>query len=157
MATQASPGRNFEWTLGDRLAKSRRAADLTRAQMAERLNVSDQSIRNWESDVKDPRLVHLRAWANVTGVRLAWLTDGEEPAEMPPGGGGGPRGPVGPPSPHARNPRSNLLVTSSKITKSGRNTPDGLPSRNPGKVSPLVSPHSPSHPRRPVDPAKRAA
>lgn len=159
MATQASPGAGgLGWTLGDRLAKARRHAGLSRAQMAAQLEVSDQTIRNWEYDTIEPRASYIKRWAAMTGVTIGYLY-GEEDGEgdggsrTPPRGGGGPHGTFAPAPPPARNPRSNLPVTSSKGTDRDRNPGDRLKPRRPGKGRPLA----PSEPAPAWRPAKRAA
>lgn len=62
-----------EWTLGERLTKARKSAGLDPTDMAERLGVSDRTIRNWEQGVHRPKLGTIRAYAQVTGVALWWL------------------------------------------------------------------------------------
>lgn len=75
------------WTLGERMAKARRAAGLNGAEMAERLSdalgkpISKQTISNWENDHTQPRnmLAVLDAWAAEcpTEYTRRWLlTDG---------------------------------------------------------------------------------
>lgn len=68
-----------EWTLGDRLAKARRHAGVSRAAMAAYLGISPSAISTYEVDTREPKLQTLRLWAVRTGVPLPWLVDGDLP------------------------------------------------------------------------------
>lgn len=72
------------WTLGDRLAKSRRLAGISREAMAEYLGMSPQAVSNYENDHRVPKLTVLRSWSARTGMDLGWLRYGD----TPPGPGG---------------------------------------------------------------------
>ena len=55
----------FDWdddvaTLGDRLARARDAAGMSQSQLARRLGVKLQTLRNWESDRSEPRANRLQ-------------------------------------------------------------------------------------------------
>lgn len=66
-------GRDPVFTLADRLEKSRKVAGLLQQQMADRLLVSRTTVNNWERGHTQPSDRRLAAWADVTGVRVAWL------------------------------------------------------------------------------------
>lgn len=67
-----------EWTLGDRLRKSRQNAGISTALMAEHFNKSEQAINAWEKDTRTPgRLLTILAeWAELTGTDYTWLVTG---------------------------------------------------------------------------------
>lgn len=64
------------WTLGDRLAKARKDAQLTTYEMAEKLGVTRATITNWENDHTHPRRYATDSWARITGVDAGWLATG---------------------------------------------------------------------------------
>ncbi len=66
---------NLEWTLGDRLHKSRKVAGISVEQMAQHLGVSRNTITNWEKDEPRPKRHVVLAWADVTGAPIEWLTE----------------------------------------------------------------------------------
>lgn len=61
------------WTLGDRLAKARRMADLSVQDMADALGVSRNTVTNYERGHTDPARGVLIAYASVTGVPMWWI------------------------------------------------------------------------------------
>ena len=67
------------FTLGNRLAKARKAAGLTQEQMAERLGLGSRSIARYEGDRVTPYEAIVIAWSVVTGAPLEWLHTGEMP------------------------------------------------------------------------------
>lgn len=69
------------WTLQERLAKAREHAHLDRFQMADKLGVSERTIRNWERGRIDPSRSAVIAYSAVTRVPVEWFT-GEYPGEM---------------------------------------------------------------------------
>ena len=68
-----------EWTLADRLAKSRHAAGLSQDRMASKFEVNRATISQWEQGVRVPRAAYLMSWALITGVPLDWLRFGNYP------------------------------------------------------------------------------
>lgn len=62
-----------EWDLADRLRKSLRDAGIGVGQMADRFEVSRNTIGNWLNGRSAPSVNDLRAWADETGVPLPWL------------------------------------------------------------------------------------
>ena len=73
------------WTLGDRLRKARECAGLSTAEIAEVLEVTDRTVRNYETGATPIKRPALRVWAMRTGVPYVWLTTGEEPSDNPGG------------------------------------------------------------------------
>lgn len=64
------------FTLRERLAKAREHAGLTRDQMAERLSVTERTVRNWENGSTKVTTPIVLAYAAVTSVPVWWL-DGD--------------------------------------------------------------------------------
>ena len=69
-------------TFGDRLALAREGQNLTQEQLAKRLGLRRQTIRDWEFDRSAPRANRLQMVAGFLNVSMVWLLTGE--------GGGGP-------------------------------------------------------------------
>jgi len=61
------------FTLGDRLRKSLEVADLTVEEMAQRLGVSDRTIRNYTSERTPIKRGFTLQWALICGVDPNWL------------------------------------------------------------------------------------
>lgn len=72
------------WTLGDRLAKARAFADISRPEMAHRMGVSPQSISNYETGQRTPRISQIVKWARLTHVPLDWLLQDLDPGDDDP-------------------------------------------------------------------------
>lgn len=66
-----------EWTLGDRLRRSLRHADISVADMATDLDVSLATMSRWLNDHGPVKRSILRLWAMTTGVSLEWLETGK--------------------------------------------------------------------------------
>ncbi len=64
-------------TLGDRLALARDGQGLTQSQLARRLGLRVQTIRNWEADRSEPRANRLQMVAGFLNVSMVWLLTGE--------------------------------------------------------------------------------
>ncbi|MGF1445552.1 MAG: helix-turn-helix domain-containing protein [Pikeienuella sp.] len=64
-------------TLGDRLALARDRQGLTQAQLARRLGLRVQTIRNWEIDRSEPRANKLQMLAGLLNVSMVWLLTGQ--------------------------------------------------------------------------------
>lgn len=64
-------------TFGDRLALAREAQGMTQEELARRLGVRLQTLRNWEDDRSEPRANRLQMLAGVLGVSMIWLLTGE--------------------------------------------------------------------------------
>jgi transcriptional regulator with XRE-family HTH domain len=63
----------LEWTMGDRLRKTRRVAGMTTDQMASAAGVSRSAINSYEHDKRTPSVRTLQRWAEVTEVPFQWL------------------------------------------------------------------------------------
>lgn len=74
-----------EWTLADRLAKSRSLAGMEQADIARLLEVSPASVSKWERGY-NVRPIFVRAWATYTGVDFEWLRSGRAESETDPPG-----------------------------------------------------------------------
>ena len=64
-------------TFGDRLALARESQNLTQEQLARRLGLRVQTIRNWEFDRSAPRANRLQMIAGFLNVSMIWLLTGE--------------------------------------------------------------------------------
>ena len=64
-------------TFGDRLALAREAQGLSQAQLARRLGLRVETVRNWESDRSEPRANKLQMLAGFLNVSMVWLMTGE--------------------------------------------------------------------------------
>lgn len=76
MSEIAISGAIPEWTLADRLRKSREHAGLHQQQLADEIGVSRRSIGKYEDGITTPRRPVLIAWALRCGVNWEWLTTG---------------------------------------------------------------------------------
>ncbi len=63
-------------TLGDRLAGARDATMMSPEQMAEKLGVNVETLRDWEQDLQEPRANRLAMIAGLLNVSLQWLLTG---------------------------------------------------------------------------------
>jgi DNA-binding XRE family transcriptional regulator len=83
MQTMTNTNRNRdaipEFTIGDRLRKSRSYARVSTAEMAAVLECSERTIGNYENEVTQIRRPSLVAWAMRCGVDVRWLATGIEP------------------------------------------------------------------------------
>ncbi len=70
--------------LNDKLICLREKAGLSQLTLAERLNVSRQTISKWEGGIVSPTRNNLKAIAEVYGVSMDWLCDdSDEPYVNP--------------------------------------------------------------------------
>ncbi|MHA1527414.1 MAG: helix-turn-helix domain-containing protein [Alphaproteobacteria bacterium] len=76
-------------TFGDRLALARESQNLTQEQLANRLGLRLQTIRNWEFDRSEPRANRLQMIAGFLNVSMIWLLTGEGVGGPVLRGGGG--------------------------------------------------------------------
>ena len=65
-------------TLGGRLLAARERAGLSLADLAGRLGVTRETVRNWECDRSEPSLERLVRIAGHLKVRPLWLISGDE-------------------------------------------------------------------------------
>jgi transcriptional regulator with XRE-family HTH domain len=64
-------------TVANRIRAARQDADLTQAELAERVGVPQSSVSRWESGEVDPTTGKLAQIAHATGKPFAWFF-GEE-------------------------------------------------------------------------------
>lgn len=69
-------------TFAENLSVMRKRAGLTQEELANKVNVSIDTIRRWEGDKQDPRLNDLRLIAKVLGVNISQLV-GEDTENTP--------------------------------------------------------------------------
>ncbi|MGF1503371.1 MAG: helix-turn-helix domain-containing protein [Paracoccaceae bacterium] len=63
-------------TFGDRLALARNRQGLTQSQLARRLGLRVQTVKNWETDRSEPRANRLQMLAGFLNVSMIWLMTG---------------------------------------------------------------------------------
>jgi transcriptional regulator with XRE-family HTH domain len=66
-------------TMGKRLKRLREGAKMTQAELAERTGIPLGTIRNWEQDVREPRLGQAVSMARVLGITVDTLAGTDEP------------------------------------------------------------------------------
>jgi len=66
-------------TFGDRIVAARQAMGLSEAQLARRMGIKAQTLRNWEDDRAEPRANKLQMLAGMLNVSIIWLMSGEGP------------------------------------------------------------------------------
>jgi HTH-type transcriptional regulator, cell division transcriptional repressor len=73
-------------TFGDRLVLAREAMGLGQGQLARRMGVKLQTLRNWEEDRAEPRANRLQMLAGMLNVSMGWLMSGRgtAPSDGPP-------------------------------------------------------------------------
>lgn len=98
----ASGDAGNEWsdassTFGDRLARARESVGLSQGDLAHRMGIRLQTVRNWEEDRAEPRANRLQMLAGMLNVSMVWLMsgEGEAPAGERPGADGGEDGGAG--------------------------------------------------------------
>lgn len=64
-------------TFGDRLGLAREATGLSQAELAHRLGVKVQTLRNWEEDRSEPRANRLQMLAGMLNAPMVWLMSGQ--------------------------------------------------------------------------------
>ena len=64
-------------TFGDRLALARERQGLSQNQLARRLGLRVQTVKNWEADRSEPRANKLQMLAGFLNVSMVWLMTGE--------------------------------------------------------------------------------
>lgn len=69
-------------TLGERMRIARLATDAYQGDIAKVLEVSRQTVNDWETDKRAPSVAILYAWASITDCSLDWLRYGS-PVEKP--------------------------------------------------------------------------
>lgn len=70
-------------TFGDQLKKARKDKELTQEELAEKLNLSRQTILRWEKNQVFPDISNLKTVAQVLDVSLDYLLGEEKPTKAP--------------------------------------------------------------------------
>ena len=78
MGTPLGPD-EVAWDLSDRLRKAREACGLEQTELAERMQVTRQTIGNYENRRVKPNRGTIVLWALATGVPIDWLWRGVWP------------------------------------------------------------------------------
>ena len=86
MTSAYDQGNVPDFEMRHRLQLAREFAGLDRGQLADRMEISRNSVINAETGRTRPRKLVLNAWAMATGVPVSWIITGEAP-----------KGPPGPP------------------------------------------------------------
>lgn len=68
-----------EWSLADRLRKSRENAGLDQTELARVTGISRTSIVHYEAGRRSPRRPYLAVWSAATSVPIEWLETGKAP------------------------------------------------------------------------------
>jgi transcriptional regulator with XRE-family HTH domain len=63
-----------QWTLGDRIRKARREANMTMEELAEAIGMRRESVARWERDETVPNVSRLRHIEDVCSVERGWLS-----------------------------------------------------------------------------------
>ena len=69
-------------TIGERLIEAREAKELTVSQLARRLGVKAETLKNWEAGQSGPRPNRLVMLAGLLDVPVSWLIEGS-PEHLP--------------------------------------------------------------------------
>ncbi|TPR21472.1 XRE family transcriptional regulator [Apilactobacillus timberlakei] len=67
--------------IGNQINKLRKKMGWSQPQLGEKLNVSRQTISNWENGVKTPRMGALQQLSDLFHVSIGYITDGNEEHE----------------------------------------------------------------------------
>lgn len=67
----------IEHLVGDRMRQARKNVKADQAAMASILEVSRQTIIDWETNKRKPSVPVMFAWAHITGVDMQWLRCGD--------------------------------------------------------------------------------
>lgn len=76
MAVVAEAGAVPQWSLQDRLRKAREYAGLQQSELAADLDISRNTVSNYEAGRVEPRRIVMRVWAMRCGVDFQWMETG---------------------------------------------------------------------------------
>lgn len=65
-------------TMGELISKNRKAKNMTQAQLAEKMGVTDKAVSKWERNISCPDIALMSKLAETIGVSIAELVDGEK-------------------------------------------------------------------------------
>lgn len=83
MTSAYNQGHIPQFEMRHRLQLAREYAGLDRQQLADRMEISRNSVLNAETGRRHPRKLMLNAWAMACGVPVTWIMTGEEPGPGP--------------------------------------------------------------------------
>lgn len=66
-------------TLGSRIEQARGAKQLSERQLAQRMCVKPETLKNWERDRSEPRAEKFMKLAGILQVPMVWLMTGDTP------------------------------------------------------------------------------
>ncbi|WP_104136615.1 helix-turn-helix domain-containing protein [Cryobacterium sp. Y62] len=72
----------LQFTLGDRMKKSLKVAQVSRSEIAQFMKVAEATVSTWMNDGHAPSHQTLMLWAMKTEVDLVWLETGKEEAPI---------------------------------------------------------------------------
>lgn len=72
-------GKNKMETIGDRIKKKRKEAEMTQLELANKLSVTDRAVSKWEQNEGNPDISILPKIAEIFNVTLDYLMTGSEP------------------------------------------------------------------------------
>jgi len=84
MSMNMTAGNVPQWTITDRLRKSRELTGLDQIEFADRIGVSRGTVSNYERGSKSHQKSTLMTWAMGSGVPLEWLLTGQESSPTSP-------------------------------------------------------------------------
>lgn len=67
-----------QWTQSDRLVKARHVAGLNQKELADRLDISERTVKRYEAGEAPTKRTVVVAWALACGVSVRWLATGQE-------------------------------------------------------------------------------
>lgn len=70
-------------TFAENLSVMRKRAGLTQEELADKVNVSVDTIRRWKGDKQEPRLSELKLIAKVLGIKINQLAGNDETENTP--------------------------------------------------------------------------
>lgn len=88
MTSAYDQGQIPDFQMRHRLQLAREYAGLSRGELAERMEISRNSVINAETGRTTPRKLMLNAWALACGVPVSWIITGKGPEDRPDGGSG---------------------------------------------------------------------
>ncbi len=104
-------------TFGDRVAGAREHAGMNQSELARRLGVKLQTLKNWEDDHTEPRANKLSMMAGLLNVSLLWLISGEGEAPCAPDGESAMAPEISGMFTEFRNLRAELMQTAERFGK----------------------------------------